>query len=810
MPSLRILIVDDNPTVLQGVRSLLSSRTEWLVCGEARDGVEAVEKAKTLRPDVVLMDIAMPRMDGLQATRIIRREVPDSEVVLVSQNDPNLVARQAAAVNASGFVAKCDLSHQLLPMVDRVVAERNGAKAKTKTKKVRQTQPWLTEELRFLQPMEPTPALQESERRFREMIDALPAAIYTTDAEGHLTHFNPAALEFSGRVPELGTDQWCISWKMFRADGTPLPLDECPMAIALREGRIHDGIEMIAERPDGTRIWFTPYPRPLHDVHGKVVGGINMLLDITERKKSEEADSLLAAIVDSSDDAIVSKSLNGIITSWNKTAERMFGYTAKEAVGQHITLIIPADRRDEETRILDQLKRGERVDHFETIRIRKDGTLLDVSLTISPVKDAAGTIVGASKVARDVTERKRAERALRESEERFRAIVETTPECVKLVAVDGTLLHMNPPGLTMVGADCAEMVVGKSIYAVIAPHDRDTFSAFNERICRGEKGSLEFDIVALDGRGHHVETHAAPLRMADGSVVQLAVTRDITERVQVQEQLRRSEEGLRTLADQLEKQVHSRTQELELRNAEVLQQSEQLRELSNRLLQTQDDERRHIARDLHDSAGQIIAALGMSLAGMAQHVTKNPMLGKALDDSQTLVQQLNKEIRTTSYLLHPPLLDENGLPEAIRWYLHGLTERSGLSIDLNIADDFGRLPSEMELAMFRIVQECLTNIHRHSGSKTATVGLSRSADAVALEIQDQGKGIPAEKLDRIRAQRSGVGITGMRERVRHFNGALAIQSSRLGTKISVTLPLPATDIAEPENMLQQQPSGIAG
>jgi PAS domain S-box-containing protein len=806
--SLRILIVDDHEAVLQGVRSLLSSRTEWLVCGEARDGVDAVEKAKTLRPDVVLMDISMPRMDGLQAARIIRHEVPESEVVIVSQNDPALVARQAATVDASGYVSKSDLSHQLLPVVDRIVAHRSGVKAKTK--KPRGGRSKLTEKIRILQPLKPTALVRESERRFREMIDALPAAIYTTDAEGQLTHFNPAAVEFSGRQPKLGTDQWCISWRMFRSDGSPLPLDECPMAVALREGRIPDGAELIAERPDGTRVWFTPFPRPLHDAEGKIVGGINLLLDITARKKAAEADGLLAAIVDSSDDAIVSKNLDGVITSWNEAAERMFGYSANEAIGQHITFIIPADRRDEETRIIAQIKRGERVDHFETIRVCKDGTMLDISVTISPVRNAEGVVVGASKVARDIGERKRAERALRESEERFRAIVETTPECVKLVAADGTLLQMNPPGLAMVGADRAEQVVGSNIYDVIAPQDRDRFRAFNERICRGEKGSLEFDLVTLDGVGRHMDTHAAPLRTADGSVVQLAVTRDVTERVRVQEQLRRSEEGLRTLADQLEKQVQSRTQELEQRNAEVLQQSEQLRELSNRLLQTQDDERRHIARELHDSAGQIIAALGMNLASMTQHVRKNPMLGKALDDSQTLVQQLNKEIRTTSYLLHPPLLDESGLPEAIRWYMHGLTERSGLSIDLDIADDFGRLPNEVELAMFRIAQECLTNIHRHSGSKTAIVRLSRSTDIVSLEIQDQGKGIPAEKLDGIRAQRSGVGITGMRERIRHFNGAMDIHSNGKGTKISVTLPLRTLDTAQPENTFQEQTSAIAG
>jgi PAS domain S-box-containing protein len=786
--SLRILIVDDQQTVLQGVRSLLSSRADWLVCGEARDGVDAVEKAKILRPDLVLMDISMPRMDGLQATRIIRHEVPESKVVLVSQNDPNLVARQALEVDASGYVAKSDLSRRLLPTVDRVVAGTNG----TRMGKLEANQP----KLAFVDGMKKDAELL----RQAQLLDLSFNAVLLRDQEDRITYWNKGAEELYGwtRDEVLGQVTHTLFQTIF---AEPLP----SIVASFRRDRRWQG-ELTHTRKNGTSITVLSRWALTRDQETGAETIMEANIDITQAKEADRAKNLLAAIVDSSDDAIISKNLNGVITSWNQAAERVFGHTAQEAIGRHITLIIPLDRRDEETTILERLKRGERIDHFETIRMRKDGTLLDISLTISPVKDSSGHIVGASKVARDVTERKHAERVLQESEERFRAIVETTPECVKLVAADGTLLHMNPPGLAMLSARSADDVVGKSVYDVIAPHDRDRFRAFNERICRGEKGSLEFDLMALDGVGRHVETHAAPLHMEDGRVVQLAVTRDITERVRVQQQLRKSEEGLRNLADQLEKQVHSRTQELEQRNAEVVQQSEQLRELSNRLLQTQDDERRHIARELHDSAGQVIAALAMNLASMTQHVRKNPILGKVLDDSQTLVQQLNKEIRTTSYLLHPPLLDENGLPEAIRWYLHGLMERSGLSVDLDIAEDFGRLPNEMELTIFRIVQECLTNIHRHSGSKIAMVRLSRTDGAVALEIQDQGKGIPPEKLDGIRTQRSGVGITGMRERVRHFHGAMQIHSNSKGTKISVTLPLPKIDLTQPEDTLQEQTS----
>jgi len=261
-------------------------------------------------------------------------------------------------------------------------------------------------------------ALRASEQRFREMIDALPVAIYTTDAHGSLTYFNPAAVEFSGRVPELGTDQWCVSWKLYHSDGTPMAHGECPMAIALKEGRIVRGAEAIAERPDGKRIWFMPYPTPLFDAESRVVGGINMLVDITERKQAEKAIGRLAAIVDSSDDAIISKDLNGVISSWNRSAERMFGYTSQEAVGRSITMLIPPDHLHEETMILGRIKRGEPVHHYETIRLRKDGRPLALSLTISPVKDGSGRVIGASKIARDITERKKVELALREADQR--------------------------------------------------------------------------------------------------------------------------------------------------------------------------------------------------------------------------------------------------------------------------------------------------------------------------------------------------------------------------------------------------------
>lgn len=244
---------------------------------------------------------------------------------------------------------------------------------------------------------------------FQKVIELLPAAIYVTDAEGRITYYNQAAADLWGYRPPLGDSLWCGSWKLYWPDGTPMPHDQCPMALAIKENRAITGMEAIAERPDGSRVRFMPYPRPLRDENGALTGALNMLVDVTNRRQVEQDAQRLASIIESSDDAIISKNLDGVITSWNSGAEQLFGYTAAEAIGRPVTMLIPPDRIDEEPGILARIRRGERIEHYDTVRRRKDGSAIDISLTVSPIKDADGKIIGASKIARDITDRKRAE-----------------------------------------------------------------------------------------------------------------------------------------------------------------------------------------------------------------------------------------------------------------------------------------------------------------------------------------------------------------------------------------------------------------
>ncbi|TCU35181.1 PAS domain S-box protein [Rhizobium azibense] len=274
------------------------------------------------------------------------------------------------------------------------------------------------------------------------ILQALPEAVYTTDALGLITFYNDAAAELWGVKPELGKSEFCGSWKLYWPDGTPLPHDECPMAMALRERRPVRGLEAVAERPDGRRVLFRAFPTPIFDAEGTLVGAVNMLVDQSAAAVADEAVQRVAAIVESSDDAILAKDLNGTITDWNRGAEQLFGYTAEEAIGRSVTMLIPMDRADEEPNILARLRRGEKIDHYETVRRRKDGSLVEISLSVSPIRNRAGQVIGASKIARDITERRRAEEQqhllLREMDHRIKNLFALASSVVSLSAKRAT------------------------------------------------------------------------------------------------------------------------------------------------------------------------------------------------------------------------------------------------------------------------------------------------------------------------------------------------------------------------------------
>jgi PAS domain S-box-containing protein len=289
--------------------------------------------------------------------------------------------------------------------------------------------------------------VQSTEQRFRQLLDALPVAIYTTDAAGLITFYNRAAVELAGREPQLGLDQWCVTWRLYWPDGTPMRHDQCPMAVALKEGRAVSGVEAMLERPDGARVHFLPYPTPLYDALGRLVGGVNMLVDITERKTAEEAVRRLNETLEQrveertremtraygqlraseerfrmvvegvTDYAILMLDPEGHVTNWNAGVERIKGYAAEEIIGRHFSQFYTEEERRDGApqRALETARRSGKYE-TEGWRVRKDGTRFWASVVIDAIHDGAGRLIGFAKITRDLTERKEAEEQLRHAQ----------------------------------------------------------------------------------------------------------------------------------------------------------------------------------------------------------------------------------------------------------------------------------------------------------------------------------------------------------------------------------------------------------
>jgi PAS domain S-box-containing protein len=481
---------------------------------------------------------------------------------------------------------------------------------------------------------------------------------------------------------------------------------------------------------------------------------------------------------------------------------RLFGVSRKDAAGapiqKYFEAIHPGDR-DRVRAAVEKVLQGPDERYAVDYRVvRNGGAISWVTARGKVERDETGKAKYFPGVVLDITERKNSEqeaaglnRRLEQQSVVFDTTLSTITDFAYIFNRAGQFVYVNQALLNLWGLKL-EDAVGKNFHELQYPKElADRLQRQIEQVFTTKTGLTdETPYTSPTGTSGYYEYIFQPVLDRDGDVLQVAgSTRDITERKRVEKELRQSQERFRLLAETLENQVQTRTIELEERNNEVLVHSEHLRDLSVRLMETQDQERRRIARELHDSAGQTIVALLMSLEKIAAQAKKlDPKLVELAAETRGYAKELEQEIRTTSYLLHPPLLDEIGLRAALHWYAEGLKQRAGLDVVLDVQREMEGLSGDMELTIFRVVQECLTNIHRHSGSKSAQIRIACEGHNVMVEVRDGGCGIAADRLKKIRAK-GGVGLRGMRERVRQFAGEVRIESQEgVGTTIVVTLP----------------------
>jgi PAS domain S-box-containing protein len=377
----RILLADDNADMRDYVRRLLASRYEVDVAADGEAALAAIARRK---PDLLLADVMMPRLDGLGLLARLRADprTKTLPIILVSARAGEEARVQGLAAGADDYVVK--------PFSAREMLAKVGATINVSTLR-----------------REAEQALQESERRIRQMIDHLPVGAALIDRDGQIVHDNPAFRNYVPRriTPSHEPLDRARRWPWYRPDGTIIEPQDLPDARALRGEVVHNQ-EFVCRPDDGPERYALVSAVPVGHDRGRALVTI---IDNDAAKRAEIATQRLAAVVGSSNDAIISKDVNGIITSWNDGAERLFGYSADDAIGKPVTILIPPERQNEEVAILERIRRGERVEHYETVRQRKDGSLIDISLAVSPLKDAYGKVIGGSKIARDITDRKRAE-----------------------------------------------------------------------------------------------------------------------------------------------------------------------------------------------------------------------------------------------------------------------------------------------------------------------------------------------------------------------------------------------------------------
>jgi PAS domain S-box-containing protein len=576
---------------------------------------------------------------------------------------------------------------------------------------------------------------------FHDVFNASPSGIAVENLEGQPLFVNPSFCSFLGFSEEELRNKHCVQF-------SPPEDAEKDWALfqQLRAGAIdHYQLEKRYFRRDGSLVWGSLSISLLKSSPSPLV--LAMVGDITDKKKAEEARYRHAAVVESFDDAIASGTLDGIIVSWNTGAQKIYGYTEAEAVGKPISMLAPPELPDEENKILETLKSGGRIEHFETVRVTKTGKRINVSLTISPIKDSTGRTVGISGIARDITARKLAEEALRASEERLRLAQQIArigsfewniQTGVNTWAPELEAMYGLPPG----GFGGTQTAFENLVH----PDDRaGVIKLVDAAMKSGQPTNGEWRVVWADGSVHWIAGRWQGFMDASGEPSKMiGVNIDVTER---------------KLADE-----------------EVL-------EVNRRLIEAQEQERARIGRELHDDVNQRLAMLAIEL----EQLQDNPSeVRSRVQELRKQTTEISNDVQALSHELHSSKLEYLGAIGGMKSWCNEFGERQGIQIEFKNTEVQTSVTPEVGLCLFRVLQEALHNAAKHSGVKRIEVQLREDSGEIHLVISDLGRGFDLETA----MQGRGLGLISMRERVRLVNGTIVIESKPMGgTTIHVRVPL---------------------
>ena len=591
-------------------------------------------------------------------------------------------------------------------------------------------------------------SLKKSEERFRIMAENIQEIFWMMDPVTKGATYVNRAFE---QICELPTSALYSNPTSYRELIHPEDRQRVLASLERLESTNRFDEEFRIVCPSGAVKWLRAIGFNVKDSEGVIQTFVGTAQEITARKEMEvvlsESEDRYRDLVEHSTDLICTYSLDGRLLSVNELPAKLLGYSREELLKKPMREFLPAEARSQFDESLQTIKRDGFVKGLMVV-LTKTGErrIWEYHNTLRTDGVRAPIVRG---IAHDVTEQKRMEKALRLSEEKFSKAFLASPYAIVISGMeDGKLLDVNDSFVRKLGFSREESI-GRTASELGLGSLNNREDILNEFKETGRVQSKQSTLQTKLGKVL-VVNYSAELIEVGGRKCLLSVCEDITERKKAEEELRR---------------------------------------LSGQLLRSQDEERRSIARDLHDSTGQNLVVLAASLAQLQDAIPlTSRKFRKLVSESQALADQCIREVRTLSYLLHPPMLDEAGLEDAIFLYAEGFTKRSRVQVQIEVSPQLGRLERDAELTLFRVVQESLTNVQRHSGSTWARIRIGRDQGKITLEISDSGNGISGNQQNGKSPLGLGVGMASMQERVKLIGGRLDIESSCCGTLVRVTVP----------------------